>query len=118
MKATPQPKFTTYFICSRYGKTGYKKRATSFAILLQKELNSDVERFTTHVRTFLARFVSWVVKRATSLFNSFCGNVAKQVARLLLPVLLLIYGFTFNIILRSLLLRTTFMKFIEITLQK
>ena len=23
----------------------------------------------------------WVVKRATSLFNSFCSNVAKQVAR-------------------------------------
>ena len=29
----------------------------------------------------------WVVKRATSLFNSFCSNVAKQVARFLLPVL-------------------------------
>ena len=28
----------------------------------------------------------WVVKRATSLFNSFCNNVAKQVARFLLPV--------------------------------
>ena len=28
----------------------------------------------------------WVVKRATSLFNSFCSNVAKQVARFLLPV--------------------------------
>ena len=28
----------------------------------------------------------WVVKRATSLFNSFCSNVARQVARLLLPV--------------------------------
>ena len=27
-----------------------------------------------------------VVKRATSLFNSFCSNVAKQVARFLLPV--------------------------------
>ena len=31
----------------------------------------------------------WVVKRATSLFTSFCSNyVAKQVARCLLPVLL------------------------------
>ena len=28
----------------------------------------------------------WVVKRATSLFNSFCSNVAKQVACFLLPV--------------------------------
>ena len=28
----------------------------------------------------------WVVKCATSLFNSFCSNVAKQVARFLLPV--------------------------------
>ena len=27
----------------------------------------------------------WVVKRATSLFNSFWSNVAKQVARVLLP---------------------------------
>ena len=30
---------------------------------------------------------SWVVKRATSLFNSFCSHVAKQIARFLLPVL-------------------------------
>ena len=28
----------------------------------------------------------WVVKRVTSLFNSFCSNVAKQVERFLLPV--------------------------------
>ena len=28
----------------------------------------------------------WVVKRATLLFNLFCSNVAKQVARFLLPV--------------------------------
>ena len=28
----------------------------------------------------------WVVKRATSLLNSFCSNVAKQVACFLLPV--------------------------------
>jgi len=27
------------------------------------------------------RFYSWVVKRATLLFNAFCSNVAKQVAR-------------------------------------
>ena len=30
---------------------------------------------------------SWVVKRATSLFSSFCSHVAKQIARFLLPVL-------------------------------
>ena len=28
----------------------------------------------------------WVVKRATSLFNSFCSNVARQVARFMLLV--------------------------------
>ena len=51
-------------------------------------------RFTTHVPTCLATnikgrkvFFSWVVKRATLLFNSFCSKVAKQVARFLLPVL-------------------------------
>ena len=38
-----------------------------------------------HIYFTLTRFVarpvwSWVVKRATSLFNSFCSNVAKQVA--------------------------------------
>ena len=37
--------------CLRYGKTGYKKRATCFATLRQNELNSDVARFTTHVQT-------------------------------------------------------------------
>ena len=31
-----------------------------------------------------------MVKHATPLFNSFCSNVAKQVARFLLPVLLLL----------------------------
>ena len=33
------------------------------------------------------RFDSWVVKRATSLFNSFCSNVAKQVAGFCCPFL-------------------------------
>ena len=53
------------------------------------ELNSDVARFTTHVQTCLATnqvVDRWVVKRATSLFNSFCSDVAKQVACFLLPV--------------------------------
>ena len=38
----------------RYGKTGNKKRATCFATLLENELNSDVARFITIVRTCLA----------------------------------------------------------------
>ena len=47
-------------------------------------------RLSQDVRTCLAankvaRFISWVVKRATSLFNSFCSNVSKQVASFLLP---------------------------------
>ena len=36
----------------------------------------------------LEGFFSSVVKRATSLFNSFCSKVAKQVARFMSPVLL------------------------------
>ena len=75
-------------------KRAIKKRATCFATLLQTKLNSDVARFTTYVRPCLAikeirlqGLFSWVVKRATSLFNSFCSHVAKQIARFLLPVL-------------------------------
>ena len=37
----------------RFGKTGNKKRATCFATLLQNELNSDVARFTTHIKPVL-----------------------------------------------------------------
>ena len=70
-------------------KTGNKKRATCFATLLQNELM---------LRVLLPMFkpvnnlicwkngFEWVAKRATSLFNSFCSNVAKQVSRFLLPV--------------------------------
>ena len=36
--------------------------------------------------TFRFRRLMWVGKRTTSLFNTFCSNVAKQVVRLLLPV--------------------------------
>ena len=44
-------------------------------------------RFTTHEKNFATLFVARqvrtsVVKHATSLINSFCSNVAKQVARL------------------------------------
>ena len=37
-----------------YVKTGNKKPVSSFAILLKNELNSDVARFTNHLRTYLA----------------------------------------------------------------
>ena len=47
-----------------YSKTSNKKRATLFV--------------ARQVRTR-------VLQRATSLFNSFCSNVAKQIARFLLP---------------------------------
>ena len=38
-----------------YSETGNKKRATCFATLLQNEMNTDVARFTTRIRTCLAR---------------------------------------------------------------
>ena len=38
----------------------------------------------------------WVVKRATSVFNSFCSNVAEQVARFLLPVFLYLWERTYG----------------------
>ena len=41
---------------------------------------------------FVARQVwKWMVKRATSLFNLFCSNVARQVARFVLPVFPYLY---------------------------
>ena len=56
---------------------GDKKRATCFATLLHSDVNNLICCKTG---------LMWVVKRATSLFNSFCSNVARQVARFLLPV--------------------------------
>ena len=45
------------FVCLinglKYGKTGNKKCVTCFATLLQNELNSDVARFTTHIKPVL-----------------------------------------------------------------
>ena len=40
-----------------------------------------------HVNNLICRKTGlmWVVKRATPLFNSFCSNVAKQVARFCSP---------------------------------
>ena len=78
------PNLSTLFYLRQ---TGNKKRATCFATLLQNELNGDVARFTPCEKKnlatlFVARQVrTWVLKHATSLFNTFCSNVAKQVAR-------------------------------------
>ena len=90
-------------------KNGQHKRATYFETLLLNELKSDDARFTIHesklscnksscfrlwevvtesiVKSvyvastcFVARqFWTWVVKRTTWLFNSFCSNVQKHV---------------------------------------
>ena len=78
----------------RYGKTANKKRKI-FATWLQKELNSDVARFTTHVRPCLARnkVVSFVqVGGKTSnitiqlILQPFCKtNCALFVARFPVP---------------------------------
>ena len=44
-----------------YSKTDNKKLATCFATFLQKELNSDVARFTTNIQTCLAtNKVAWL----------------------------------------------------------
>ena len=91
-------------IILRYGKTGNKKRLIPLATLQQNELNSATAHekknlailfVARQVRTLVPceqRFLqrpAWrnhcsqgrtlVVKRATSLFISFCSNVAKQV---------------------------------------
>ena len=60
---------------------------------MQNEWNSDVARFTTHENNLATVFLArqgrtWVVKHTTSLFNLVCSNVAKQVARFLVPILL------------------------------
>ena len=57
---------------------------------MQNELNSDVARFTTQENNLATVFLArqgrtWVVKRATSLFNLVCSNVAKQVALFYCP---------------------------------
>ena len=90
-------------------ENGQHKRATYFETLLLNELKSDDARLTTHESNlscnksscfrlwevvtesmvksvyaastcFVARqFWTWVVKRTTWLFNSFCSNVQKHV---------------------------------------
>ena len=39
----------------RYGETGNKNYATCLATLLQNVLNSDVARFTTHIKRAVSR---------------------------------------------------------------
>ena len=63
-------------------KNGQQKRVTCFAALLQNDLRIAMLAVLPCCKTGLM----WVVKRATLLFNSFCSNVATQVARVLLPV--------------------------------
>ena len=76
----------------RVQKNGQRKRATCLTTLLQNELNIDVARFTTHIKPVnnliccKTGLMLRVVKRTTSLFNSFYSNVARRVARFLLPV--------------------------------
>ena len=61
-----------------------------FATLQQNELNSDVVRFTTHVRTCLATnmtpsFFFVMINRATSLFNSFAAMLQNKLHVLCCP---------------------------------
>ena len=62
------------------------KSVTCFVKLVLNELNSNVARFTTYEKNLATLFVTRqvrtsVVKRETSLSNSFCSNVSKQDAR-------------------------------------
>ena len=63
---------------------GNKKHATCFATSLQNELNSDVARFTTHLKPGLhqIRLLTGLnmgrVKHATSLFNSVAAMLQKK----------------------------------------
>ena len=74
-------------------KNGQQKRVTCFATLLQNDLRIAMLGVLpptfkpVNNLTCCKTGLMWVVKRATLLFNSFCSNVARQVARfLLLPV--------------------------------
>ena len=93
---------TRVAICvSRVLLDGLQKRETARSLnenvqlvlpnLGQNELKSGVACFTIDVQTcqqpdLLQDRLMWVVKRATPLFNSFCSNVARQVACFLLRV--------------------------------
>ena len=69
-----------------------EKRATCFVTLLRNELIAMLRVLPPTYQPVLQQvrlqgFFPWVIKRGTSLFNSFCSKVAKQVASFLLPVL-------------------------------
>ena len=71
---------------------GQQKTCNLFCNIAATELKSDFVRFTTHVQTCQQpdlvqdRFDVGGKTRKTSLFNSFCSDVARQVVRFLLPV--------------------------------
>ena len=79
-------------MCQGSVKRAIKILSCNIATLLQNELNSDVARFTTHIKPVFQQIglltgFSEVLKRATLLFNSFCSNLAKESYTFLLPVL-------------------------------
>lgn len=85
----------------RYGKTRNKTHATCLATLLQNQWNSDVALFTTNENkpSFVRRRVrKWVTKRATSVFDSLCNNVAKRVAVFCCPFLCNVTSYKFPFI--------------------
>ena len=72
-------------------KTGNKKSATCVATLLQNKLNSDFGVLPLMFKpvnklSCCETGLMWEAKRATSPFNLFYSNVARQIARFLLPV--------------------------------
>ena len=73
-------------------RNGQQKSATGLATLLQNELcvftPPPPHPLSKPVNNLICCMpgLMWVVKRATSLFTSFCYSVARQVARFLLPV--------------------------------
>ena len=94
-KKNGNSQFNTVACLCKVQKNGQKKSVTYFATLLHNELNSNVACFTTHAKKpcnliCCKTRLLWGLKRATSLFSSFCSHTAKQVhvARVLLPILL------------------------------
>ena len=75
-----QMRFQIFYL--GYGKTGNKERATCFATLLQNELNSNfvLQPTKNNLATlFVARQVrTWVVRRATSPFESFSSKTLQN----------------------------------------
>ena len=76
--------------CFKVRKNGQQKTCNLFCNIASKrvELTTPENTITYHNALCLSL---WAVKRATSLFNSFCSNVAKQVARFWLPVFPYLY---------------------------